>query len=53
MGCTNSELHVRIFVTSMVILAGTFCVGDTDLVDGIVVSSHFLVLFLFSNLGKL
>ena len=42
------ELHVRIFVTSMVILAGTFCVvGDTDVVDGILELSHLLVLFLF------
>jgi len=35
MGSHKLELHVGIFVTSLVILTGTFCVGDTDMVDGI------------------
>lgn len=35
MTSTKLELHVGIFVTCVVILAGTFCVGDTDMVDGI------------------
>lgn len=46
MGCTNSELHVRIFVTSIAILVGTFCVGETDPVDGIVDSPYFLLLYI-------
>ncbi|RYR08843.1 hypothetical protein Ahy_B05g076669 isoform A [Arachis hypogaea] len=43
MGCTNLVLHVRLFVTLMVILAGTFCaVGDTDVVDVAAISSLYV-----------
>ncbi|KAL1289259.1 protein STRUBBELIG-RECEPTOR FAMILY 1 isoform X2 [Arachis hypogaea] len=45
MGCTNLVLHVRLFVTLMVILAGTFCaVGDTDVVDVAAISSLYVAL---------
>ncbi|XP_061363048.1 protein STRUBBELIG-RECEPTOR FAMILY 3-like [Gastrolobium bilobum] len=44
MGSSNLELHVRIFVTSMVILTGTFCVGDTDLVDVAAINSLYVAL---------
>ncbi|KAJ1434778.1 Serine-threonine/tyrosine-protein kinase, catalytic domain [Sesbania bispinosa] len=44
MGYTNSELHVRIFVTSLVILTGTFCAGDTDLVDVAAINSLYFAL---------
>ncbi|RYR24186.1 hypothetical protein Ahy_B02g057690 [Arachis hypogaea] len=45
MGCTNLVLHVQLFVTLMVILAGTFCaVGDTDIVDVAAISSLYVAL---------
>jgi hypothetical protein len=48
MGFLNFDLHVQIFVTTMiVILMGTLCVADTDPVDGIVYT--FVVIF---NFGK-
>ncbi|KAK7302727.1 hypothetical protein RJT34_13623 [Clitoria ternatea] len=44
MGGMKLELHVGIFVTSMVILTGTFCVGDTDMVDVSVINSLYVSL---------
>ncbi|XP_027338413.1 protein STRUBBELIG-RECEPTOR FAMILY 3-like [Abrus precatorius] len=44
MGSANLELHVRIFVTSFVILTGTFCVGDTDMVDVAAINSLYVSL---------
>ncbi|XP_057433160.1 protein STRUBBELIG-RECEPTOR FAMILY 3-like isoform X2 [Lotus japonicus] len=44
MGYTNSVLHVRIFVISMVILTGTFCLGETDPVDVAAISSLYVAL---------
>ncbi|KAH1103179.1 hypothetical protein AAZX31_13G227000 [Glycine max] len=38
------ELHVGIFVTCMVILSGTFCVGDTDMVDVAAINSLYVSL---------
>ncbi|KAK7246567.1 hypothetical protein RIF29_41436 [Crotalaria pallida] len=40
----NLELHVRIFVLSMLILTGTFCFGDTDSVDVAVINSLYVAL---------
>ncbi|KAK7327941.1 hypothetical protein VNO77_22034 [Canavalia gladiata] len=44
MGSSNLELHVGIFVTSIVILTGTFCVGDTDIVDVAAINSLYVSL---------
>ncbi|TKY71648.1 STRUBBELIG-RECEPTOR FAMILY 3 [Spatholobus suberectus] len=44
MGSTNLELHVGIFVTCMVILTGTLCVGDTDMVDVAAINSLYVSL---------
>ncbi|KAI4296651.1 hypothetical protein L6164_036594 [Bauhinia variegata] len=46
MGYRNLELHVRLFVTTMLVFTGTFSVGETDQLDGI-------VLLLFSNLHSI
>lgn len=46
MGFLKSELHVPIFVTSMiVILMGHFCAAETDPVDGIVYKLLILCFF--------
>ncbi|QCD76706.1 LRR receptor-like serine/threonine-protein kinase FLS2 [Vigna unguiculata] len=44
MTSTKLELHVGIFVTCVVILAGTFCVGDTDVVDVGAINSLYVSL---------
>ncbi|KAK7331887.1 hypothetical protein VNO80_28630 [Phaseolus coccineus] len=44
MGSTKLELHVGIFVICVVILAGTFCVGDTDMVDVGAINSLYVSL---------
>ncbi|RDX68899.1 Protein STRUBBELIG-RECEPTOR FAMILY 3, partial [Mucuna pruriens] len=44
MGSTKLELHVGIFATCMVILVGTFCVGDTDMVDVAAINSLYVSL---------
>ncbi|KAK7412293.1 hypothetical protein VNO78_03746 [Psophocarpus tetragonolobus] len=44
MGSTKLELHVGIFATCMVILMGSFCVGDTDMVDVAAINSLYVSL---------
>ncbi|XP_019424814.1 PREDICTED: protein STRUBBELIG-RECEPTOR FAMILY 3-like isoform X2 [Lupinus angustifolius] len=44
MGSKNLVLHVRIFVMSMLILTGTFCVGDTDIVDVEAINNLYIAL---------
>ncbi|KAF7840244.1 protein STRUBBELIG-RECEPTOR FAMILY 3-like [Senna tora] len=38
------RLHVRIFVMSMVIFSGTFCTGETDLLDVAAINSLYVAL---------
>ncbi|KAH1208142.1 Protein STRUBBELIG-RECEPTOR FAMILY 3 [Glycine max] len=44
MGNMKLELHVGVFVTCMVILIGSFCVGDTDMVDVAAINSLYVSL---------
>ncbi|KAF1882033.1 hypothetical protein Lal_00038676 [Lupinus albus] len=44
MGFNNLVLHVRTFVLSTLILTGTFCVGDTDIVDVAAINSLYIAL---------
>ncbi|KAL2969205.1 hypothetical protein AAZX31_15G067300 [Glycine max] len=44
MGNMKLELHVGVFVICMVILIGSFCVGDTDMVDVAAINSLYVSL---------
>ncbi|KAI4299320.1 hypothetical protein L6164_032789 [Bauhinia variegata] len=44
MGYRTLELHVRIFITTILVFAGTFCVGETDLLDVAAINSLYLAL---------
>ncbi|KAI4296650.1 hypothetical protein L6164_036594 [Bauhinia variegata] len=44
MGYRNLELHVRLFVTTMLVFTGTFSVGETDQLDVAAINSLYLAL---------